>query len=76
MRYHKIVSFKTNHDLERERERKYLFKMLARVILPSAISKKLREFKKRLTLKEKLGNYTPKKQSENVKNKIYRKNVD
>lgn len=38
----------------------YLFKVHARIILPSAISQELREFKQRLTLKEKLCNHTPK----------------
>lgn len=52
-------------------EREYLLKMLARIILSSAISKKLRKFKKRLTLKEKLRNYTPKhNQSTRRKNKL------
>lgn len=37
-----------------------LFKMLAGIILPPAISKKLGELKKWLTLKEKLRNYAPK----------------
>jgi hypothetical protein len=32
-------------EREREREREYLLKMLARIILPSAVSKKLGEFK-------------------------------
>ena len=54
-------------------EREYLFKMLARIILPSAISKQLREFEQWLTLEKKLRNYAPNMisyaQKENKKSK-------
>lgn len=38
----------------------YLLQMLARIILPSAISKQLGQFKQWLSLEEKLCNNTPK----------------
>jgi hypothetical protein len=45
--------------MKRNRGEKDLFKILARIVLSSTISKKLGEFKQLLTLKKKFRNYAP-----------------